>query len=146
MAFAAGCSERIVRARADVIPWDDLRYIFGEIMYGGHITDNWDRRVNTTYLLTLVKPELFDGMELAPGFPAKVDGTYEEYRLYIEDKLPPESPILFGLHPNAEISFLNAQGTALLGTIQDLGGGTGGGGGGEDNVVAERMQDFLDRH
>jgi dynein heavy chain len=129
----------------DVIPWDDLRYIFGEIMYGGHITDNWDRRVNTTYLLTLVKPELFDEMELAPGFPAKVDGTYEEYRLYIEEKLPPESPILFGLHPNAEISFLNAQGTALLGTIQDLGGGTGGGGGGTGDRVREVMEDFLDR-
>ena len=25
------------------IPWDDLRYIFGEIMYGGHIVDDLDR-------------------------------------------------------------------------------------------------------
>ncbi|KAH8098853.1 hypothetical protein JL720_1823 [Aureococcus anophagefferens] len=32
------------------VPWDDLRYIFGEIMYGGHITDFWDRRTNNTYL------------------------------------------------------------------------------------------------
>lgn len=23
----------------EVVPWADLRYIFGEIMYGGHITD-----------------------------------------------------------------------------------------------------------
>merc|ERR1712187_297477 len=23
------------------IPWEDLRYIFGEIMYGGHIVDDW---------------------------------------------------------------------------------------------------------
>jgi dynein heavy chain len=22
------------------IPWEDLRYLFGEIMYGGHITGN----------------------------------------------------------------------------------------------------------
>ena len=32
------------------VPWEDLRYLFGEIMYGGHITDDWDRRLCRTYL------------------------------------------------------------------------------------------------
>lgn len=32
------------------VPWDDLRYIFGEIMYGGHIIDIRDRLLCTTYL------------------------------------------------------------------------------------------------
>lgn len=32
------------------VPWQDLRYIFGEIMYGGHITDFFDRRVTMSYL------------------------------------------------------------------------------------------------
>lgn len=31
-------------------PWQELRYIFGEIMYGGHITDYFDRRVTMAYL------------------------------------------------------------------------------------------------
>lgn len=42
----------------DVVPWADLRYLFGDIMYGGHITDEWDRRTNRTYLELLIKPEL----------------------------------------------------------------------------------------
>lgn len=37
-------------ANGPAVPWQDLRYIFGEIMYGGHITDYWDRRTNNTYL------------------------------------------------------------------------------------------------
>lgn len=72
----------------DVVPWEDLKYIFGEIMYGGHITDNWDRRTNATYLNVLMRPEL-----MLPNFnllyhlfknpdPAKLD--YEGYRKYIE--------------------------------------------------------------
>ena len=32
------------------VPWEDLRYLFGEIMYGGHITDDWDRILCKTYL------------------------------------------------------------------------------------------------
>lgn len=31
-------------------PWRELRYVFGEIMYGGHITDFFDRRVTMSYL------------------------------------------------------------------------------------------------
>ena len=39
------------------VPWTDLRYLFGEIMYGGHITDDWDRRLCKTYLEEYMKPE-----------------------------------------------------------------------------------------
>ncbi|VVD05320.1 unnamed protein product [Leptidea sinapis] len=40
------------------VPWEDLRYLFGEIMYGGHITDDWDRRLCRTFLLEYMQPEL----------------------------------------------------------------------------------------
>ena len=40
------------------VPWTDLRYLFGEIMYGGHITDDWDRRLCKTYLEEYMKPEM----------------------------------------------------------------------------------------
>jgi dynein heavy chain len=41
-------------ASSGKIPWDDLRYIFGEIMYGGHIVDDWDRRLCGAYLENLM--------------------------------------------------------------------------------------------
>lgn len=63
------------------VPWPDIRYIFGEIMYGGHITDQWDRRVCNTYLLTLVMPELLSNMSLAPGFKSP-DASKMEYSSY----------------------------------------------------------------
>lgn len=28
-----------------VVPFDDLKYLFGEIMYGGHIVDDFDRKL-----------------------------------------------------------------------------------------------------
>ena len=63
----------------------------GEIMYGGHITDAWDRRTCNSYLAVLMNEQLFSGLELGPGFasphPAELD--YEGYLTYVEDKLPP---------------------------------------------------------
>lgn len=50
-------------------------------MYGGHITDQWDRRVCNTYLLTLVLPELLSNMNLAPGFKSP-DASKMEYSSY----------------------------------------------------------------
>ena len=80
------------------VPWPDLRYIFGEIMYGGHITDPWDRRVNNTYLGVLITPELLVGNNLAPGFksPDSSKMEYAHYVKYIEERFPPEIPQMFG--------------------------------------------------
>lgn len=86
------------------VPWEDLRYLFGEIMYGGHITDDWDRRLCRTYLQEYLQPATVEGdLLFAPGFPSPPNGDYESYHKYVEDFLPAESPLLYGLHPNAEI-------------------------------------------
>ena len=45
---------------------------------------------------------------LAPNFPVPGNLDYQGYRAYIDERLPPESPHLYGLPPNAEIGFLTA--------------------------------------
>ena len=58
-------------------PWADVRYLFGEVMYGGHITDPWDRRITSTYLEVLINPDLIDektDFKLAPGLRPLLHG------------------------------------------------------------------------
>ncbi|XP_061247082.1 dynein axonemal heavy chain 9 isoform X2 [Bos javanicus] len=103
------------------VPYDDLRYLFGEIMYGGHITDDWDRRLCRTYLEEFIKPEMLEGeLALAPGFPLPGNMDYNAYHQYIDAQLPPESPYLYGLHPNAEIGFLTQTSEKLFRTVLEL--------------------------
>jgi dynein heavy chain len=122
------------------VPWEDLRYLFGEIMYGGHITDDWDRRLCRTYLEEYMHPELLDGeLFLAIGFPAPSNSDYIGYHTYIDEVLPPESPYLYGLHPNAEIEFLTTLSETLFRTVlemqpRDAGSGSGGGASREEKI------------
>ena len=69
-------------------PWADVRYLFGEVMYGGHITDPWDRRITSTYLEVLICPDLVDEKNdfcLAPGLRPLLEGEYDDYKNYIEE-------------------------------------------------------------
>jgi dynein heavy chain len=50
------------------VPWDDLKYIIGEIMYGGHIVEDWDRRLAFAYLEVYLQNDLLEGMEFFPKF------------------------------------------------------------------------------
>lgn len=88
------------------MPWDDLRYIFGEIMYGGHIVEDWDRRLANGYLFKYFNEQLLEGMEMFPGFMAPSNSlNHRQVLEWIDEAMPPETPLAFGLHPNAEIGF-----------------------------------------
>ena len=80
----------------------------GQINYGGRVTDDWDRRC---LLISLVKYYSADNLE--DGYFYDDEGVYycpafgnaQSYKDYI-DKLPLfDSPSVFGLHSNANISY-----------------------------------------
>jgi len=131
------------------VPWADLRYLFGEIMYGGHITDFWDRKVDNVYLAVLITPELLNGMNLCPAFnqgfksPDSTKMEYQGYKKYIDERFPVEQPQMYGMHPNAEIGFLTNQGISIFTTIRGISGGGGGAGGSDISAATPVMENYM---
>lgn len=78
-------------------------------------------------------------MYLAPGFPIPPNTDYKGYHQYIDEMLPPESPYLYGLHPNAEIGFLTTTSDNLFKTVLEMqprdSGSSGGGGSSREEKV-----------
>ncbi|XP_031759446.1 dynein heavy chain 11, axonemal [Xenopus tropicalis] len=127
------------------VPWEDLRYLFGEIMYGGHITDDWDRKLCRTYLEEFMNPAVLEGEKpLAPGFAAPPNQDYSGYHEYIDEILPAENPVLYGLHLNAEIDFLTVTSDNLFKTILEMQPKNTLHGEGSGMSVEEKVKNILD--
>ncbi|XP_061150392.1 dynein axonemal heavy chain 11 [Syngnathus typhle] len=127
------------------VPWEDLRYLFGEIMYGGHITDDWDRRLCRTYLEEYMQTNQFDRkLALAPGFLVPSNLDYKGYHNFIDEMLPHESPVHYGLHPNAEIDFLTVMSDNLFRTLLELQSPDAVIGEGTSRTLEEKVKTVLD--
>ncbi|TNN78389.1 Dynein heavy chain 11, axonemal [Liparis tanakae] len=132
------------------VPWEDLCYLFGEILYGGHITDAWDRRLCQTYLQEFMHPKMFEGeLFLCPGFLSPPFMDYSGYHSYIDEHVPSENPTLYGLHPNAELECLTVTSDNLFRTLlelqpQDSSRGEGAAQSSEEKVKSV-IQDILDK-
>ncbi|KAJ3091389.1 Dynein heavy chain 10, axonemal [Quaeritorhiza haematococci] len=119
------------------IPWTTLRYLIGETIYGGRVTDDYDRRVLMTYLDEYLGDFLFDTFQpffffASPQVQYKVPpvGGRQDYINYIESLPLTNAPDVFGLHPDAEIGYLTTavkdmwyQLISLQPRTSDVGGG-----------------------
>ena len=130
------------------VPWDDLKFLFGEIMYGGHIVEDWDRRLAEAYLTTYMRDELVDGIEFFPRFSNPTNAMSHKATLgHIADHFPTETPLAFGLHPNAEIGFRLREADALCGALLSLQPREAGGEAGASTEERARavLDDLLER-
>eukprot|EP01084_Bolivina_argentea_P313550 542985_1 len=95
------------------VPWESLRYLIGEVMYGGRVTDSFDRRTLATYLSEYMGDFLFDDFQpfffCAPLYfipKAAQQMSLPHNFVTAIDSLPLENgPEVFGLHSNAEIGY-----------------------------------------
>ncbi|GLE04239.1 hypothetical protein PINS_up013150 [Pythium insidiosum] len=94
------------------LPWGSLKYLIGDAMYGGRVSDDYDRRILTTYLSEYMGDFLFDDFQpfyfSRSGFDYSLPSKPGDLEVYVQlvETLPlTNSPAVFGLHPNAEIGY-----------------------------------------
>ena len=137
----------------EFLPWGSLKYLIGDAMYGGRVSDDMDRRVLKTYLEEYMGDFLFDDCQKfffsQSGFDYELPehGPLSNYRDEVE-KLPlTNSPAVFGLHPNAEIQYYTETTRAMWRDLISLQPRTAGGGGGgsREDYIAQLASDILAR-
>lgn len=122
-------------------------------MYGGHIVNNWDRVMCTAMLNSLMTDGLLDEIELFPFIEGKSitfksppqNQGYEKYAEYIENDSPAETPLAFGMHPNAEIDFRTTQCNELFRLLQEIQPRDAGAEGGAGETVQDKVVSFIQR-
>ena len=91
-------------------PWDSLKYLIAGICYGGHVTDDWDRRLLMTYVQQFFTDEVLDvpfyRLSSLPTYYVPRDGSLESYKDFITMLPNTDRPEVFGQHSNADITSL----------------------------------------
>ncbi|XP_016786963.1 dynein axonemal heavy chain 2 isoform X2 [Pan troglodytes] len=105
-------------------PWDALKYLIAGINYGGHVTDDWDRRLLTTYIndyfcdQSLSTP--FYRLSALETYFIPKDGSLASYKEYISLLPGMDPPEAFGQHPNADVASQITEAQTLFDTLLSL--------------------------
>jgi len=134
----------------EFLPWGSLKYLIGDAMYGGRVSDNLDRRVLKTYLEEYMGDFLFDDCQeftfSTVGFKYVLPkwGELENYTGMVEELPLTNSPAVFGLHPNAEIGYYTNAVKAMWVDLISLQPRTSGGGSGmsREEYIATTASDI----
>lgn len=105
------------------IPWDAIKFMTGQINYGGRVTDDNDRKC----LLAIL--EIYCGEHVlnddytfsrSGTYKSPSDGNLNFYKNYIADFPDLEDPEVFGMHANANITFEMTESIIAIETILSI--------------------------
>jgi dynein heavy chain, axonemal len=116
----------------DDIPWDALRFVTGQINYGGRVTDDWDRRCLMSILGYYITPKILEDdyrFSKSSTYYAPKPVPIKKLLDYFGSLPTTDNPIYFGMHDNANVTFQTTESQALMATILGLQPRTSGGGG-----------------
>ncbi|MBN3299228.1 DYH5 protein, partial [Amia calva] len=127
------------------VNWSCLRYMLGEVQYGGRVTDDLDKHLLNTFSRVWFGESMFaDKFCFYKGYNIPKGKTMQDYQQHI-DMLPlVDSPEVFGLHPNADITYQTNLANETLNTIVNIQPKDSGGGGGETReATVQRLADEM---
>ncbi|CAK8682400.1 unnamed protein product [Clavelina lepadiformis] len=128
------------------IQWNTVRYMIGEVQYGGRVTDDYDKRLLNTFATVWFHEQMFnDSFRFFTGYNIPHFKSTKEVMEAI-DQLPlTDTPEVFGLHMNADITYQTNSATTILDTILNIQPKDAGGGSGEtrESVVFRQAHEML---
>uniref|UniRef100_A0A4W5NZY5 Dynein, axonemal, heavy chain 5 n=1 Tax=Hucho hucho TaxID=62062 RepID=A0A4W5NZY5_9TELE len=130
------------------VNWSCLRYMLGEVQYGGRVTDDLDKHLLNTFTHVWFSESTFtDKFCFYKGYTIPKAKNVPDYLLHIETLPLVDSPEVFGLHPNADITYQTNMANEILSTIINIQPKDSGGGGGEtrEATVQKLSNEMLDK-
>ncbi len=132
------------------IPYKVLKYTAGHINYGGRVTDDWDRRCIMNILEDFYNPIVvndaynFDDSKVYHQLPE--GSEHPAYLAYIKSLPINDTPEIFGLHDNANITFAQNETFRTLGDLLELQPKTSSSGGvSREEVMEKTAKDILNK-
>jgi len=135
------------------ISWTTVQYMVAEVQYGGRITDDLDRELFNTYTAKWMCEDIFKPNFTFNNYQADYNYKIAEgleitnFRDAIDTFPVVDSPLIFGLHPNADLTYRLKDNQEMITTIvetqpKDTGGGSGKS---VDEIVKEQAMDLLSK-
>ncbi len=113
------------------ISWSTVRYMITEVLYGGRVTDDYDRRLLSAFGTHWFDQKMFNAdFAFYPGYSIPPMQQITEVQKYVETLPLLDNPEIFGMHSNAELTYRMAEAKEILEKIVAIqpkdSSGTGG--------------------